>query len=63
MPKIAHAEPNSVWRLANEPFHFGEDGTRQVTEGEAQLLLQAAELSGFKVEITEEKPKKEKEKP
>lgn len=57
--KVAKAEPGTTIRMSyggqSLTFQFGEDGTRQVTETEAQALER---YSGpAKVEVTEPKKK------
>lgn len=60
MAKVAHAEPGTTIRYphggTSHTFVFGDDGTRQVTEAEAEALASYVANGGtVKVEITEDK--------
>lgn len=60
MPKVAKAEPGTIIRhpFGGESFtfEFGDDGTRQVTEKEAEALANYSARGGSaKVEITDKK--------
>lgn len=57
MAKTAKAAPGTHVVVANEVFDFGADGTRQVTEAEAELLRTQL---GKRVTIEDTKPRKEK---
>lgn len=57
MPKTAKTEPNTTVAIANNVYQFGDDGTRQVSETEAEELLRAAADGGFKIEVTDSKRK------
>lgn len=62
MAKIAKAEPGTTIRYphggTSHVFQFGEDGTRQVTEAEAEALRSYTANGGpVKVEIAEQKAK------
>ena len=56
MPKTAHAEPGTTIGIGNNIYNF-DDGTRQVTEAEAEELRRYVDNGGAKIEITETKTK------
>lgn len=56
MATVAKAAPGTIVRIAGDVFDFGEDGTRQVSQAERDLL----EQSHVSIEFVEEKPKTKK---
>lgn len=56
MPKVAKTEPGADLFTENTHFVFGDDGTRQVSEAEVEILRRYEANGGpFKIEITETK--------
>jgi hypothetical protein len=63
MAKVAKAEPGTKIAIAGQQFDFGEDGTRQVSNAEVDLLTRYADEGGTaKIEITEQSSKKKEAK-
>jgi hypothetical protein len=55
MAKVAKAEPHTKIAIAGQQFDFGEDGTRQVSNAEVDLLTRYADEGGTAtVEIEEQ---------
>lgn len=58
MALVAKTEPGADLFTEGQHFVFGDDGTRQVTQAEADLLRRYAENGGpLKIEVSEEKAK------
>lgn len=58
MALVARTEPGADLYTEETHFVFGDDGTRQVTQTEADILRRYQENGGaLKIEITEDKKK------
>ena len=58
MPLVARTDKGADLYTEGTHFVFGEDGTRQVSNTEADILRRYMENGGvLKIEITEQKPK------
>jgi hypothetical protein len=58
MPLVARAEAGADLYTEGTHFVFGDDGSRQVTQAEADILRRYKENGGvLKIEITESKKK------
>lgn len=59
MPLVAKTEPGADLFTEGQHFVFGDDGTRQVSQAEAEALRRYQANGGrLKIEITEDSKKK-----
>lgn len=59
MAKVARTEPGTTVNYGEYVFEFGDDGSRQVSDQEADILSRLDADGVLKVTITESKKRKE----